>query len=303
MGAGMEDLLRNIEGFVRKVKGRRLLLVRSDAAESVLEAGVVDRAEPEEWAGAAPFHNKGRGRMYRLRLSGESGRCLIVKSILRGGIPALISRRLHFSRRRLFLEAELSNLLCREKVPAAEMIFGRAERVAGPFHRLHLATAEINDAVPLLALLKDDKIPFPEKQAAVRGAGKSVRALHEAGVRHADLNLANLLVAAGGGKEGEPSLAGIIDLSGSRIRSELSERDRTANLARLLRHAVKNGLHGRLDLAGLWRSFMEGYCRGDERTGFGERVIRAFRRTYPLHRLSWRLHRIAVPPFSSGRFL
>jgi tRNA A-37 threonylcarbamoyl transferase component Bud32 len=178
------------------------------------------------------------------------------------------------------------------------MVFGRAERICGPFYRLHLATARIDGARSLLEYLRTVGGASEETVSVLKAAGECVRALHDAGILHADLNLNNLLVVAG--NEGATADVRVIDLDGSCYGPSLNQKGRAANLARLLRHAVKNNLHGETDLDGLGRWFMEGYCRGGDPVPLRKRVLRAYRRTLPLHRISWRLQGITIPNIPFG---
>ena len=295
-GAGGEAGLNIPEGFVTRCAGRFTLLAREERVEDVLAARVLDERDPRLWKGAREPLGGGRGGIVPLRLGGESPCPVIVKPLLRGGILRRLNRDIHFSASRLFDEARLSLLINRRSVPASEMIFGRAERLAGPFFRLHLATAEIEHATPLLDFIENGGASEGENAAVLKTAGESVRTLHEAGIYHADLNLNNLLVVPrSGGVE-----VHVIDLDASRIVPTLSERGRSSNLARLLRHAVKNGLHARFDILRLGRMFMDGYCGDCDSLHLRNRVMRAFRRTLPLHRVSWRLQGISVPAVTFG---
>jgi len=296
---GEEVRLNVPEGFVSLTRDRFLLIARREWAEAAEHAGAFTERDPGRWNGASPPLRKGRGGVVPVELQGGPARSVIVKPLLRGGILRRLNHDLHISPGRLVHEAKLSVILRRHRVPAGDMAFGRAERICGPLCRLHLATVRIEAAVPLLDFLRDAGAAAEEAMPVLRAAGECVRALHDAGVLHADLNLGNLLVVPGG--EGlEPGVR-VIDLDGSRFGPSLRQKGRAANLARLLRHAVKNNLHADADLEGAGRWFMEGYCGESDPVPLRRRVIRVFRRTLPLHRISWRLQGITVPtiPFGS----
>jgi 3-deoxy-D-manno-octulosonic acid kinase len=167
------------------------------------------------------------------------------------------------------------------------MLLGRAERKAGIFYRLHLGSEEVEDGLSLLDLLQDPDRKFEYLAKVLISAGRSIRALHDAGVYHSDLNLGNLLAVNRAGEDGFPPVK-VIDLDKSVSAGSLPGRARTANLARLYRHALKNGLHRRVDLKPLWRSFLKGYAL-DERdiSSLEKEVDRRLRRSLFLHRLSW----------------
>jgi aminoglycoside phosphotransferase (APT) family kinase protein len=108
-----------------------------------------------------------------------------------------------------------------------------------------------------------------------------VRALHDAGVEHADLNLKNLLV-----RPGPPVEAFVIDLDKSRRGGPLSRAAAVRNLERLLRSAEKLGLLGsalsRADLA----RFVRAYAERDWR-GLFLAARRRWRALAPFHRVGW----------------
>lgn len=302
----------------KAVTGRRsLLLVRSDLADRVIRAGILDFSDPMRWDGISGSIRGGRGVLNRLRLPGDPEVRILVKLMKRGGLHGIFNRGLHFSSSRLFQQARLSEFLRCHDVPTVEMLFGRAERVVGPIYRLHLGTREAVNTRSLLDCLRDEQASMPDDRgpgaarAAFLHAGRLVRRLHDSGVHHADLNLSNILVAQPDGQEGEPG-ARIIDLDGSRLpagnssgkpahQGGLPEDRRLGNLARFLRHAVKSGLLDGIDFGRLWLSFLQGYCGEDDPETLNRRVIKKFRTTLPFHRISWRIQGINVPadPFRS----
>jgi len=235
-----------------------------------------------------------------MEFSGQPPFRAFVKHLKRGGLLGLVNGGMHISRKRLVQAVELSIHLAHRDVPASEVLFGRSEKVFGPFFRLCLATKEIEDAEPLLAFLARGGISEQRKAAVAAIAGGSVRSLHDAGVFHADLNMNNLLVAPAHGGPERPRVS-IIDLDGSRIVPALGEEDRARNLARLLRHAIKNSLHCSVDLSDAGSSFLEGYCGEGDRQPLRSRVLHVLKRSLPLHRLSWRMQGIDPPSVSFER--
>jgi len=297
-----DNPLRVPEGFVSLVEDRFRLIAREPDVTAIVRAGVLRFRDPARWTGGTTEAlGGGRGPVRRVTLSGEFPMTVMVKPLLRGGVLRRLNHDIHLSSSRLADEARLSQHLRRHGVAASEMVFGRAERLIGPFYRLHLATAEIPGAVSLFDYLSGSATGRFHHADVLKAAGECVRKLHESGVFHADLNLKNILIAHGlEGGEQNPR-AHVIDLDGSRLEPCVTRRARSSNLARLLRHAVKNGLHRSLDIAGLGRHFLEGYCGDSDPDRFGSEVIKSFKRTFPFHRISWRMQGIDVPvlPFES----
>lgn len=296
----MEAILKIPKRFASVVRGPFRLLAREDLAERIVAAGVVDEGDPLCWKGALGPIAAGRGNVVPVEFSDHPPLRVIVKSLMRGGLFGRLNRRIHFSQKRLFRAVDLSVRLVDRGVPASEVLFGRSEKIFGPFFRLSLATKEIEEAEPLLSFLAGRTISEKRKSTVARVAGESVRSLHDAGVIHADLNMNNLLVApAGDGTR--PARVFIIDLDGSRVVQALGDKERALNLTRLLRHAVKNSLHRSVDLSVTGRSFLEGYCGDGDSQSIESRVLRILKRTLPLHRLSWRMQGIDPPPVSFER--
>ena len=88
--------------------------------------------------------------------------------------------------------------------------------------------------------------------------GRSIRACHDAGGWHADLNAWNLLVS-----ESRPEVPVIlIDWDRGRLVTRgVAGKSRRANLARLHRSLSKLGLHSALDA---WPQLQKGYAASPE---------------------------------------
>jgi hypothetical protein len=82
----------------------------------------------------------------------------------------------------------------------------------------------------------------------------------------------------------------VIDLDRSIPGRSVSRKARISNLARLLRHAVKNNLQNRKDWSECWRALLQGYCGKDEDPGRLVREVEGLlRRSLFFHRWSWRI--------------
>lgn len=118
-----------------------------------------------------------------------------------------------------------------------------------------------------------------EVLAAAAAAGAAVRAFHDAGGRHADLHLGNLLLLHRAGV----LEARVVDLDKARAGGPPSPTRRMRELARLWRSAEKRGLAGRIGPRGCAR-FLAAYVRGDRA------LRRALLARLPRERLRIRLH-------------
>jgi hypothetical protein len=121
--------------------------------------------------------------------------------------------------------------------------------------------------------------------AAIVAAARAVRRFHDAGGRHADLHLGNLLFLARG--TGVDAL--VIDLDRARASAPPDARRRMRELMRLYRSLVKRGFAEQIGLRGCAR-FLHAYCAGDRalRRGLLAALPRE-RRRIRRHRWGWAL--------------
>jgi 3-deoxy-D-manno-octulosonic acid kinase len=175
----------------------------------------------------------------------------------RGGLPArLIEDRflwLGEDRSRSFREWRLLRRLHDAGLPVPRPVAARYVR-RGARYSADLITARIADAEPLSARLAHGPLP----PTVWRRLGRCVRAFHDAGVFHADLNAHNLLLDGAG-------TPWLLDFDRGRLRAPGPWRQR--NLDRFLRslekiRAQRPGLHAGAED---WAALLEGYGRARER--------------------------------------
>lgn len=278
--------MRVPEGYVRKRAGPVLVIAHEEVAGEVEEQGILEIRNPARWKGAAGTLSGGRAAPVRVALE---NRTLVVKQVLRGGVVSWVNRELHLGAQRIYQEAHLSNQLLSRGVPAARMLLGRAESSAFVFFRLHMGSEEVKDSKNLLELLTAEAVNADRMIRIMRQAGDSIRRLHDAGIRHHDLNFSNLL-AVRPLDESRSVEVKIIDLDRSSLHHAVNDGARTGNLARLYRHAVKNGLERGEVLDRFWTALLEGYCGGiDGVERLAAMVERRFQSSHFFHRLSWRM--------------
>jgi tRNA A-37 threonylcarbamoyl transferase component Bud32 len=95
---------------------------------------------------------------------------------------------------------------------------------------------------------------------ASRAAGRAIRGFHDAGARHPDLHVDNLLVLEADDSQ-SPRVV-VIDLDGVRIVRKVAARRRMAELMRLYRSLRKRRLLG-AGSARVCAAFFGAYCAGD----------------------------------------
>jgi len=165
-------------------------------------------------------------------------------------------------------------------VPAPAFVVG--ERRAGPLWRAAVATVFETETRDARRLLESDP-PRAEILALAAAAGRAVRRFHDAGGRHRDLHLENLLVRGGAP---DPQVI-IVDLDRARHVDRVTPRARMAELMRLYRSLVKRGLARHIGPRPLAR-FLSAYTGGDRTL---RRALRAHlareRLRIALHALTW----------------
>lgn len=259
-------------GFTRRESGGIVLVVEqalSAAVERVglLEAGGLARACATA-AGPA-----GRGRVAVLPLDGRSER-LCLRPVRRGGLLAAWLPAGLASLARPLAELEVTTRLRAAGAPVPRPALVAGERRAGGGWDAAVGTIYEEEAVDGLAFLSGSLTPARLIQAA-RAAGHAVRRFHDAGGRHADLHVKNLLLREA--LEGVEAF--VIDLDRARIAEDVDPRARLAELMRLYRSLVKRGVLGRVGPRGC-AAFFAGYVRGDRalrralRAGMGRERLR-----------------------------
>lgn len=219
-------------GYTLLRRGKVRVLVRHDVATRLgpwLLRPVM--APPNDAESIA----SGRGGAFRAR--GDGGLRLVVRPCRRGGWLGRVVTRTYLGwRPRMWREVEVSAGARARQVPTPAVLAARVE--GWGLYRGFVVTEEALDTITLAEALRGG-YDLPAQVRFARAAGEAVGRLHRAGVDHADLNLANILVA----RQGEGT-AHILDLD----RADLGEAPLTAaarrrNLRRLERswHRLTEG--------------------------------------------------------------
>jgi tRNA A-37 threonylcarbamoyl transferase component Bud32 len=224
---------------------------------------------------------RGRGEMTRLTIGARQA---IGKRALHGGFLGPFLGGVYLGHGRIEAAARAALRLRSSGVRTPDVIAAGWRPIAGPFCALALLTETIPGAVSLHECLLASPPTPGRRRALLRAAGETVRAMHDAGFRHADLNLANLLVEAGPGR---PRVQ-VIDLDGGRFAAGIPGRAAVGNLRRLLRSwekFIEPRIHGcRRDLL----AFLRGYSADPaERRRLAGALIRHRSRLWA-QRVAWR---------------
>jgi hypothetical protein len=165
-------------------------------------------------------------------------------------------------------------------VATPPVIAARATRVLPLLWKLEVATARLPAEGDLLDVLRArGSVP-----GLALAAGRTLRHAHDAGLRHRDLQVKNLLVPAGfpgAGGASDPVALVVLDLDRCDVGAPLVEEERIAALARFARSLVKQKvLPGARDV----RAFARGY---GAKADFLRRIVTRAKQQVALHRLGW----------------
>lgn len=219
----------------RERDGVRLWVHRAWESALPVEA-LLAGAPPSAWG--SPLRHDLRGRSEVFLVDTPRGP-LLAKALSRGGAVGGFLRHWYADPARPAREAWLSEELRRRGCPTPEVVVARARRSAPGLWRLELATAFVPDAHDLLAALRAAGCDGSARTALARAVGRTLRRLHDEGLRHRDLQVKNLLVPPGLGSDG---LLVVIDLDRCRLGMPLRPGERLASLARFTRSLVRRGL-------------------------------------------------------------
>jgi len=175
---------------------------------------------------------KGRGRLGVLEVEGER---LLCKRMQHGGLLAKVLGGRYLDRRKPMNELRIACYALACGVPVAEVPAVLMRRTPPPFYQYWVVSRELSDTVDMLAFLRT-RPQRSERIPAIRAAARSVCAMHDAGLFHADLNLKNILIRVGA--TGRPETF-LIDFDKAAFRPHMSAHVRFRNLRRLWKSAEK----------------------------------------------------------------
>lgn len=173
----------------------RIFLLHDDQAAGVITP---DHFEPAWWRArrAEVGSASGRGTVMFVRAPDGDG-VWVLRHYLRGGWVARLSRDRYFwtglESTRAWREWRLTRHLRELGLPVPVPIAARVVR-HGLAYSADLITRRIEDAQTLARVLRERALPAEAWQQL----GATLRRLHDAGVRHDDINVSNILVHADG---------------------------------------------------------------------------------------------------------
>lgn len=243
--------------------------VRAAAVERALEARGLVGAETLEQLALMPAQRSGRSETWLLPL--EDGSRVHLRPFTHGGALARLTGR-RFATPNRFREELLAHSRLFDRDLALPEPFFAIWRRRGRFYEGAFATGFIEEAEDALALL-DREPGDSELDAFTRAAARTIKRFHDAGARHADLHLKNVLVRREPDERTEPD-CWLLDLDQARLCESVEPRRRMRELMRLARSVRKRG-HGKRLTPRRQRLFLDAYCEGDTALG---RSLMSYRR-------------------------
>jgi tRNA A-37 threonylcarbamoyl transferase component Bud32 len=282
-------------GFVAEESADAITLVRSDLADAARALGLFAGDGIARALAAGAKLAGGRGAAARLALISEPGDAgenadrrtrtsveLVVRKLRHGGLFAPWLGADFWGPGRVLRELSATRELFAAGAPVPQPALALARRRAGPLWECAIGTQRA-EGITLLAALHA-VTSADARAAALRACAEAVRAFHDRGGRHADLNAANVLVAA----PGPDARACLIDLDRARVASPVPAHRRAREIARLWRSLAKHGGAARID-ANERAAFLAAYCSADAA------LERALRTHLPRERLRTALHAWRYP--------
>ena len=267
-------------GFVLRPEGTGALYVAAGSEGELRARGLTGWTA---WERVLSTGDGPTGRGATVVLGGSAGPRWRVKGMRRGGLAASIWRDRYLSAARLTETLAASVEVEARGVPTARPIALIVETGGGVLARGAMAVEEIEGAQDLARRVVAGVATRADLQAAL-GA---VRAMHDRGVVHPDLNLGNILLRSRAGAEPE---AFVIDFDrASFTGGPLGFRARQAAVRRLERSCAKlTGAPGALGAGSedLWYAI---YAGADAKlAGSFAEGRRVGRWLLAMHRLGWR---------------
>jgi hypothetical protein len=228
-----------IADFRRFEANGRVLVVASAFAEAALELDLLEPGGLEKARAGGEVAGRGRSLTHTLAL-GRRGQRLHLRALHHGGLAASLCGRRLLGLARPIAELEVTARLRARGAPVAKPVLVVGRRVRG-FWRADLGTLHEEGSVDGEVFLRTAPAR-PRRLRAARAAGRAVRRLHDAGGRHADLHIGNLLVIE---RQSQTEVL-VIDLDRARVVANLKPARRMAELMRLYRSLLKRQLDHRV---------------------------------------------------------
>lgn len=207
------------------------------------------------------FHSatgaKGRAHTTLLRFPGRADN-VIFRQLHHGGALSKILGKRFIGPDRSLEELSVTNQLHALGAPVPIPVLALAERSLGPWFHCAVATIYEENTWDMLDFLYGQPTTT-SVIAAAEAAGLAIRRFHDAGGKHPDLHVKNLLLR----KLSKHYECVVIDLDRANVGSPPNNRRRMLELMRLLRSLHKRNVFKTVGIRGCAR-FLSAYCGNDQ---------------------------------------
>ena len=230
-------------GFALIRDSHTTVVVREDYKAELQQQGMDNPEKLHALCRDSSARYSGRGATPSVPIEGRPGERMIIKTCRRGGLLRFLVRDLYWGDSRPLQELCAAAAAQRAGIPAAPILAAVSVRAAGPFYRGYLITRELSGCKDLPAFLKTGiggsaEEQFRHKRMLLAQAARAIRAMHDRGLYHGDLNLKNILIDA------QQQTIYIIDWDKSRAQENLSPSRRSSNMVRCCRSMTKLSRQG-----------------------------------------------------------
>ena len=230
-------------------EGKLTLLIRNDYKDRLIRQGILN---PQRLISTAPPEDKqfeGRGIIPSIPIQESSGKRMVAKLCLRGGLLQFFNRDMFWGGNRPLKEMIANTQILSRGIRTTEILAAAKEKMVGPLYRNFVFSLELTDSIDLIKFfdgLKEQSPQkrFEQKKHLFQAIARSFATMHSKGIYHSDLHLKNILIS-----QKDPSSASdiyIIDFDKAILKGTLSPEEKINNLLRFNRSMEKYKLHGGL---------------------------------------------------------
>ena len=231
-------------GFALIRDSHTTVVVREDYKSELLLQGIDNPEKLRALCRDSSARYSGRGATPAVPIEGRTGERMIIKTYRRGGLLRFLVRDLYWGDSRPIKELCVGAAALQAGIPTAVVLAAVAFHVAGPFCRGYLITRELSGCKDLPAFLNTARggsaeEKFRQRRTLLARAARAIRAMHDRGFYHGDLNLKNILIDAE-----HQNTVYIIDWDKSRAQENISLAQRSSNMVRCCRSMIKLSRQG-----------------------------------------------------------
>jgi tRNA A-37 threonylcarbamoyl transferase component Bud32 len=289
----MKSSLTCPPGFICIRDSHKTVAVREDYKTELLLQGIDNPDKLRALCRDSAARYSGRGATPALPIAGRATERMILRPYRRGGLLRLLVRDLYWRDRRPLRELRVGAAALQAGIPTAAVLAAVAFRVAGPLYRGYLITRELTGCSDLPSFLgaahgEAAEERFRNKRTLLARIARAVRAMHDRGFYHGDLNLKNILINAE-----RPNTVYIIDWDKSHETRNLSLVQRSSNMVRFCRSMEKLREQGLALTERDQLFFLQAYWGKD--ASIKKRLRKDFMRMrlfLRLRKLSWSVERV-----------